>query len=118
MKVPLGSQFDEAIEPKDRFTVDEAIAMANAKVDGITFDLPSPPKEGEDEPTIETRPAIVNMVIDLTNSQRYYRKDNFEGHGFIHVKVLVLRGEITSKLTPKIAISSFSLFFRLNVSLL
>jgi hypothetical protein len=87
MKVPLGAHFDKVLVPKDRFTVDDAINMAQAKVNGIVIDVPAPPENEESEPTIERRPAIVNMVIDLTNSSRYYRKENFEADGFIHVKV-------------------------------
>ncbi len=87
MKVPLGAQFDGVLDPKDRFPIDEAITMAQAKVAGITFDLPAPPEKEGEEPKIETRPARVNMVIDLTNSSRYYRRENFEDAGYTHVKV-------------------------------
>lgn len=87
MKVPLGPQFDLVLEEKDRFTIDDAMKMAQAKVNGIEIDIPVPPKDEDSEPTVEHRPAAVNMVIDLTNSSRYYRKENFEQAGYIHVKV-------------------------------
>lgn len=91
MKVPLGAHFNPVLLPKDRFTVDDAMTMAHAKVTGITFDVPVPPKVGEIEPEIEKRPATVNMIIDLTNSSRYYRKENFEQAGYTWVKVRTVK---------------------------
>lgn len=87
MKVPLGAHFEKVVLAKDRFTADDAMIMAKAKVNGISFDVPGPLKDGETEPQVENRPAIVNMVIDLTNSSRYYNKETFEKAGYHYVKV-------------------------------
>jgi mRNA-capping enzyme len=103
MKVPLGPSFNSAVDPHDRFTVQDAKRMAKAKLQGIVFDEPVVNKEtGEPTGEVIKVPAVADMVIDLTNSKRYYRLETFEEdneevkgkdhvpeglHGYRHVKI-------------------------------
>jgi hypothetical protein len=91
MKVPLGARFNPVLLPKDRFTVEDAMRMAQETVNGITFDVPGPPNPGESEPQVDKVPATVNMVVDLTNSSRYYNLETFEKAGYRYVKVRVVK---------------------------
>ena len=87
MKVPLAPRFDTIVKPEDRFTVEDAMKMAKEKIAGITMKLPGPDDEKTGAPTTVDVPAICNLVIDLTNSSRYYRRETFEEEGFFHAKV-------------------------------
>ena len=75
MKVPLDSKFDRHVAPEDRFTVDQAKAMADAMLAGLP-----PPPEGAPA-------ASCSLVIDLTNSGRYYDVRRWQELGVHHVKV-------------------------------
>ncbi|EFN54818.1 hypothetical protein CHLNCDRAFT_24090 [Chlorella variabilis] len=62
MKVPLGARFDSHIAPEHRFTIDDAVAQAR-KV-----------------------PAVLGLVIDLTNSSRYYDARQWHERGVQYIK--------------------------------
>jgi len=83
MKVPLGPEFDKHIEPEDRFTVQDAMKMAHDMLKGVPVRVPDP----ESAEGFKEMPAECSMVIDLTNSSRYYRRETFEDAKFKHVKV-------------------------------
>ncbi len=83
MKVPLGAAFDKLLPDleKDRFSVEDAINMAKARIK----DIQVPGVDGQGQPTSIS--ATCSMVIDLTNSNRYYRRQTWEEHGFYHLKI-------------------------------
>ena len=83
MKVPLGAAFDKLLPDleKDRFSVEDAINMAKARIKDIRV----PGVDGQGQPTSIS--ATCSMVIDLTNSNRYYRRQTWEEHGFYHLKI-------------------------------
>lgn len=82
MKVPLGAAFNPLIpDPKDRFNVEDAIDMVKKKLENIR--VPMMDQNGEQTAV----PAQCSMVIDLTNSNRYYRRQTWEDHGYYHLKI-------------------------------
>lgn len=82
MKVPLGAAFNSRIpDPKDRFTVEDAIDMAAKKLEHVK--VPMMDQNGRETAV----PAQCSMVIDLTNSNRYYRRQTWEDHGYYHLKI-------------------------------
>ena len=84
MKVPLGPAFDRFIpDPAERFTVEDAVEMTKVLLAGREVRVPDPAAEGGSRGV----PAQCSMVVDLTNSNRYYRRETFEEAGFYHVKV-------------------------------
>lgn len=94
MKVPLGPHFDKIAE-NDRFTVQDAMLMAKSMLKDVYVDVPVE-EDPSKPPTMQRRPAVANMVIDLTNSSRYYRRETFEQvttykgeevGGYLHVKI-------------------------------
>ena len=84
MKVPLGAAFDKLLPDlsKDRFNVEDAINMAKDVIKDVTV-------PGVDPATGQpvAMPATCSMVIDLTNSNRYYRRQTWEDRGFYHLKI-------------------------------
>ncbi|PSC72146.1 mRNA-capping enzyme isoform X1 [Micractinium conductrix] len=94
MKVPLGARFDPFIEPRHRFTINDAVAAAAQAVHGITYEAYVPLQEN-DEPDPAAPPgmkrgrvqAVVGMVIDLTNSSRYYNPNDWMEHGIKYIKI-------------------------------
>lgn len=67
IKVPLGARFDHVIKPLDRFTPAKAKEMAENLIRGqkVSVNL-APGGEPQDIP------KYVGLVVDLTNSSRYY----------------------------------------------
>lgn len=82
MKVPLGAAFNPLIpDLKDRFNVEDAIEMVKKKLENIQ--VPMVDQNGQQS----LIPAQCCMVIDLTNSNRYYRRQTWEDHGYYHLKI-------------------------------
>lgn len=94
MKVPLGARFDSHIAPEHRFTIDDAVAQARKVVGAMTLDvmLPPPPDAQpgpEGQPPAPKRskvPAVLGLVIDLTNSSRYYDARQWHERGVQYIK--------------------------------
>ena len=80
MKVPLDAKFDRHIEEGDRFSVDDAKKM----VDEMLAQVPPLPPMADGGPST---PATCTLVIDLTNSTRYYDVRRWRELGVHHVKV-------------------------------
>lgn len=82
MKVPLGAAFNGLItDPRDRFSVEDAVDMVKEMLRGATMQVAG--ADGQ----LTNIPAECNMVIDLTNSNRYYRRETWEDLGFYHLKI-------------------------------
>jgi mRNA-capping enzyme len=86
MKVPLGAAFNNLIpDPKDRFTVEDAIGMAKGLLANVKVPVVEMSPDGR--PVQILKDAECTMVIDLTNSNRYYRRQTWEDNGFYHLKI-------------------------------
>jgi mRNA-capping enzyme len=83
MKVPLGAAFNSLLPDieTDRFNVEDAISMAKSMLANVRI-----PVMGDNGQQAAI-PATCSMVIDLTNSNRYYRRQTWEDHGFYHLKI-------------------------------
>ncbi len=78
-QVPLGARYDSYIKPEDRFTPRQAKELADTAVQGRKF---------------KEFPATVGLVIDLTNSRRYYDDRLWQELGVGYSKVgMGWRGE-------------------------
>lgn len=87
-KVPLGPHFNSAIPESDRYTVQDAVKAVENILKGVEVDvLVGPPSQQHPQGQREKKPAVCRMVIDLTNSSRYYRRETFEDLGYVHVKI-------------------------------
>lgn len=82
MKVPLGAAFNSLIpNPEDRFNVEDAIQEARRILQDVKIPM-------VDQNGVQVQvPAQCSMVIDLTNSNRYYRRQAWEDAGFYHLKI-------------------------------
>lgn len=90
MKVPLGARFDSHIAPEHRFNISDAVAMARHAVEGVRFEGVVPHESEEPgQPPVPRRvelAAEVALVIDLTNSSRYYDAQQWMKHGLQYIK--------------------------------
>jgi hypothetical protein len=94
MKVPLGARFDSHIAAEHRFNIDDAVAMARRAVKYVKFEAVVQPGPDEaagpgGQPPAPRRvelPAEVALVIDLTNSSRYYDAQQWMHHGIQYIK--------------------------------
>ncbi|KAL4857277.1 mRNA-capping enzyme [Chlorella vulgaris] len=89
MKVPLGARFDNFIAPEHRFNIESAVELVKQRVAGLFMEQLAPPAEDAPlgpncEPPPPQRiqvPLVVGLVIDLTNSSRYYDARQWQQHG-------------------------------------
>lgn len=87
-KVPLGPHFNSVVPESDRYTVQDAVVAVENILKGVEIDvLTGPPTQEHPHGQREKKPAVCRMVIDLTNSSRYYRRETFEDLGYCHVKI-------------------------------
>ena len=94
MKTPLGPEFDKFItDTSDRFSVKDAVYLVQKMLHSKKIPVPAHmgmvDTLGHEIPpgTPVEIPAHCNLVIDLTNSKRYYRIDNWRDLGIRHVKI-------------------------------
>jgi hypothetical protein len=94
MKVPLGARFDNFIAPEHRFNIESAVELVKQRVAGLFMEQLAPPAEdaplgpnGEPPPPQRIQvPLVVGLVIDLTNSSRYYDARQWQQHGVRYIK--------------------------------
>lgn len=90
-QVPLGARFDRYIDAPLRFNIDMAAEKARQLVANRTFEtMVLDPKTGRLVPG--KVPAHVGMVIDLTNSTRYYDAEQWIRQGIKYIKASQLAG--------------------------
>lgn len=94
MKTPLGPEYNRFIpDPQDRFTVQEAVEQVNKMLENAKITIPAYPgmKDASGQAlqpgSLVEVPAHCGMVIDLTNSRRYYHLDTWRTLGIRHVKI-------------------------------
>lgn len=91
MKVPLGARYDRFVAEEYRFTIEMAIEKALRRMQGRSFPVNPPPDAplGPDgnPPGVTHVPACLGLVIDLTNSSRYYDADGWQRQGIKYVKI-------------------------------
>lgn len=85
LQVPLGARYDPFIDEPLRFNIDMAAEQARQLVAGRSYDAMVPdPRSGALVPG--KVPAHVGMVIDLTNSKRYYDPEQWLQQGIKYIK--------------------------------
>ncbi len=90
-QVPLGARFDRYIDAPLRFNIDMAAEKARQLVANRTFEtMVLDPKTGRLVPG--KVPAHVGMVIDLTNSTRYYDAEQWIRQNIKYIKASQLEG--------------------------
>lgn len=85
LQVPLGARFDPFIDERLRFNIDMAADQARQLAAKRRFDALVPhPTTGA--PMRQQVPAHVGMVIDLTNSKRYYDAQQWIAQDIKYIK--------------------------------